>query len=368
MPIPSLMDTSPARTDRLGVLPWRRAASLALVMALAMPSMSYANKWLAWLEELSGPGPFHGWVVTADVACLGSPPNDAESLGLMVVAAVKSVNGTDQKATDEFDKLMASVYQRPSAQLTSAELDLLGSSVFRLTPDLIKSLGTLIAPQVNLVPNAAGAPAGDAGTEPLLGFWAEYEKQQRRFRRCRVDRSNNIVSVQLEFGRYHDDTKDKSYTGETQLTTINAVAYLPVERLVNWNWKRSLSHGGRFIEVGTGVGAYGMSGSSLRDRDLWRGVVPFRVRVIPSEFFYGLYTAQKAGLDVSLNPKTEGNRWRRALQAIEYRFGQDLVLGTLDHRLFGQEGPVTTDQTHEWVRSFGFNFDLGIAFRALIGH
>jgi hypothetical protein len=42
-----------------------------LVVALTLwPTGAYAARgWFAWLEELSGPGPFHGWVLAAPVLC-----------------------------------------------------------------------------------------------------------------------------------------------------------------------------------------------------------------------------------------------------------------------------------------------------------
>lgn len=366
----------------------RRLFIPSLVFAVALnlmnPAPARANKWLAWLEELSGPGPFHGWVVTADVACLGSPPEDVESAALFLSAAVKARNGSDAEAAQAFDAFMTPIYQRQNLQLLPGDLKTLGGLLLNqkmaLPVTFNPAVGIGVANQTTqaaanaaqpnadaqAAANAAGTPEAEAAA---IAFWTEYERQQRRFRRCRVDRSNNIVSIQLEIGRYSDDDRSaQRYEGHTRLTTVNAIAYLPVERLIRWNWRRSLSPGGRFVEVGTGVGAYGLNGSTLRDEDLWRGVVPMRVRIIPSEFVYAMFRPTKPGLDVSLNPKTEANRWRRLLQAVEYRFGQDLVLGTLDRDLYGAEGPVTIDQKHEWVRSYGFNFDLGIAFRALIGH
>jgi hypothetical protein len=46
---------------------WGRLVVLLGVMTL-WPSAAYASFW-AWLEELSGPGPFHGWVVATPVLC-----------------------------------------------------------------------------------------------------------------------------------------------------------------------------------------------------------------------------------------------------------------------------------------------------------
>lgn len=332
---------------------------LALALNLLVPSNAHANKWLAWLEELSGPGPYDGFLITADVACLGSSPSDPEAFGLFLYSVVKVYSRSEQAAIEMFDGFMTRMNSRPDQKLTEAELKL-------FTAGLSGDISTLRAS----IKGTSGETTAGSKPPDFGALWEEYQRQQRRFRKCRVDRSNNLLSVQLEVGRFKDDLKGDRYEGTTNLTSISAIAYLPIERLLVWDWKRPLSRAGRAVELGMGVGAYGLRGSTLRDDDMWRGVVPFRLRVIPSELVYALVKQgrAKAGLNVALNPRTEPNRWRRLLQSFEYRVGRDLVLGTLDSDLFGDAGPTTTDQTHEWVSSHGFNVDLGIAFRALIGH
>lgn len=332
--------------------PLKSTVLCAFIVILLVPTTARANRWLAWLEELSGPGPYDGYLITADVACLGSAPSDTEAGGLAVYSLARLSTRSDAVAVEAFDGVMAELSQ----------------------PGLMEDDMALLAKVLSgdastLTPYIKSRPAATAATPvAATDLWQDYQRQQRRFRRCRVDRSNNLLSVQLEVGRYKDDLKGDRYEGSTSLTTISAIAYLPVERLIRWHWTRPLSRAGRFLELGAGVGAYGLRGTTLRDEDLWRGVIPLRLRVIPSELVYALFKDNKGWLDTSLDPATRANRWRRVLQAFEYRIGQDLVLGTLDRDLFGEAGPQTTDQRREWVRSYGLNVDVGIVFRALIGH
>lgn len=51
---------------------WRLAVLLSTsLLVLGMPSPAHANKWWGWLEELSGPGPFHGTVLLGEIGCSG---------------------------------------------------------------------------------------------------------------------------------------------------------------------------------------------------------------------------------------------------------------------------------------------------------
>lgn len=67
---------------------------VAVLALLLTPAPALANKWLAWLEELSGPGPYDGFQLTADILCAGSKPD--------VVLT---------RAADDDPDLLASVYR-----------------------------------------------------------------------------------------------------------------------------------------------------------------------------------------------------------------------------------------------------------------
>jgi hypothetical protein len=54
---------------------------LAFVLTLLIPTTASANKYLAWLEELSGPGPFKGPTVSFEIRCFSKDPDYAR-LGL----------------------------------------------------------------------------------------------------------------------------------------------------------------------------------------------------------------------------------------------------------------------------------------------
>ena len=48
---------------------WSRLAALVMLVTLWPSAAHAAQGWWAWLEELSGPGPFHGYVLAAPVLC-----------------------------------------------------------------------------------------------------------------------------------------------------------------------------------------------------------------------------------------------------------------------------------------------------------
>ena len=58
----------------------RTARLLVFVLAAALcPAVAQANIW-SWLEELSGPGPFHGGVIWVPVACRDKGPENDQPL------------------------------------------------------------------------------------------------------------------------------------------------------------------------------------------------------------------------------------------------------------------------------------------------
>jgi hypothetical protein len=75
----------------------RRLGFLVIVLAL-WPTGAYAAAgWWAWLEELSGPGPFHGLALGAPVLCTGTsglvlckPGNEVKRLVFVTVSTVSS--------------------------------------------------------------------------------------------------------------------------------------------------------------------------------------------------------------------------------------------------------------------------------------
>src|SRR5688500_4173701 len=48
--------------------------TLTVTLAAASPAAAGIADWLAWIEELSGPGPFHGYTASVDrLACWSEP-------------------------------------------------------------------------------------------------------------------------------------------------------------------------------------------------------------------------------------------------------------------------------------------------------
>ncbi len=359
---------------------------LAAVLLNALtPTNAAALKWLAWLDELSGPGEFDGvGFLAGDVVCIGAPLSPPETLALVaytsaglqvpvqastwraqatifenVIRAIDSEVGATRE--ERLEALLRDIEAAQKALRPYSQRTLL-DAVLALRPERSAHRAALDELTNALDPSRAYDP----------GFWADYEENQRRFRRCRVDRSNNVVSIQLELSWLTDDRlKDETrYTGKTRITTMSAIAYVPVGRLLRWRWSQPVSPLGRSVEIGLGVGAYSVDGTTVRNIDMWRGVIPLRVRIIPSEIIYalkGCACSPVDALNVRLDPTRSGSRWRRFWQAFQYRYGWDMVIGTIDRTLYGELGPQTADERNEWVRSHGWVVDAGMLFRAAAG-
>lgn len=291
----------------------RRALSASIVLfttLLGAPQPAHAMKWLAWLEELSGPGPYeNNWIWTAEVACLGSRP-----------------------------------------ELESIQRAYLNVLARRVTTNTVSPADS--SPDVP----AADAQSSAPGRAELEAF----EKELTKLYRCRPNRSNNIMSVQLEYGSWEDKPRGR-YLNEATLHNISAIAYFPLQRVVMpWRWDKDVPRWSRWVEVGVGVGAYGLTGSAIRDNDLWRGVIPWRVRVIPSEIFYNMREDRARD---AFSPQ----RTRRILQAVQITGGYDWLLGRLDERQFDAPGLQVSEQRRERVRSVGLQIDLGMIAKGAFG-
>ncbi len=54
---------------------WPRVFA-ACILALMIATPAHAIRWLTWIDELSGPGPFDGYVLTGEVLCVGTLTDD----------------------------------------------------------------------------------------------------------------------------------------------------------------------------------------------------------------------------------------------------------------------------------------------------
>lgn len=234
------------------------ALTIGLLLMAARPA-SAGYWWLTWLDELSGPGPYHGPIVSVDVWCFGTET---------------------------------------------------------LTPEDIKI--------------RQGNTNKDIIVRPAF---------------CKADRANTVFGLQLEMGFWDDNPDPARYSGDAHLKSFQLVAYFPVHKIFATDVNRAT----RAIEFGAGLGAYKLTGQTVIEPDYWRGSVPLRVRVMPSELFFGK--------DSKKSPQL-----RRALQAIQVRAGWDFLPGTVSSDSFN--GLPSGKTSNEFVKTVGVQFDLGSLFWA----
>ena len=227
---------------------------IGLLLAGARPA-SAAYWWLTWLDELSGPGPYHGPILPIEVWCFGK----------------KAVTPAD----------FTTMQQQQ------------GTTTVSVPPGV-----------------------------------------------CRADRSNTLFTLQLEMGFWNDNPDPDRYSGDTNLKSFELIAYFPVHRI----FRTEITRVTRATELGAGIGFYKLTGPTVADPDYLRGAIPLRVRLLPTELFYGK--------DSKANPKV-----RRALQAIQVRAGWDFLPGTISSASFN--GLPNGQASNEFVATAGVQFDLG---------
>lgn len=272
---------------------------ITLLFVGLTPSSAHANKWFAWLEELSGPGPFRGNTLRIDVVCSGrTQPNVKTTIDLTIAAALAST------------------------------------------------------------PEAANARAddGQAGKKPDQDEAALNRKLAAALaehRLCQPDRSNVRFSVGYEQG-WWEAKQDARYDGTVRLRTYTAVVFAPVRALFLAEGEKDTSSF-RALEVGLGLSAYRLTGTAVVDRDYWRLAVPLRARVFPSEVLpltSNAYTGKaKTVVRNILRPVT-------LYVGLDYIPGE---LPSSAFRLTDGRPPSSLSQS-EWVPTWGFNIDI-LAFR-----
>jgi hypothetical protein len=235
------------------------AVTVGLILLTARPA-SAGSWWLTWLDELSGPGPYRGPIISIDVWCFGT------------------------------------------RTLTPAEIS---------------------------------TEQGGDSTKNILVKPAF----------CTADRSNTIFGLQLEMGFWNDNPGTR-YVGDTSLKSYQVIAYFPLHRIFSTEVNRAT----RAIEVGAGLGLYQLTGDTVVEPEWWRGSVPIRVRVMPSEFFYSKSSTK--------NPQV-----RRALQGIQFRAGWDFLPGVISSEAF--RGLPPNQVSNEFIKTYGVQFDVGSLFWAV---
>jgi hypothetical protein len=157
---------------------------------------------------------------------------------------------------------------------------------------------------------------------------------------CKADRSNTLVTLQLEIGIWDDDPDPARYTGDTTLKSFELIAYSPVHTL----FRTEINRVTRATDLGAGIGFYKLTGPTVHEPDYVRGAIPLRVRLLPSELFFSENSTTK--------PKV-----RRALQALQFRAGWDFLPGTISSTSFN--GLPSGESSNEFVGTFGVQYDIG---------
>lgn len=387
--------------------PLRLAVVAAFSIVIASPP-AYANKWLAWLEELSGPGAFEGpirWGV--EVGCLTSPVTTVELMALLAATAAEVSGASSDDVSRTYDAVRLEIGEsegsndeakvehllagldalRDPAQTNAQLADAYTKKTGRTTETTKQALTWLL----DVIPvsfdkaTLSGARAQAATALPVAGlpykFVARFRENLSRFSRCAVDRSNNLITIQIEAAWLTDTLKDEradgGYPGYTRATTVSAIGYVPIGRVLPLivgsagRWSREVPAWGRFIELGTGVGTIGLSGTAIEYPDQWRLTLPMRVRVLPSEIFWSLAECgKKPGSHRSSRVPTEASaadKIRRALQSLQYHYGADLIFGRINSGVYSDLGPAAETLSNEIVRSHGVTIDIGTLIRARAG-
>lgn len=400
----------------------RRHLAIIALFLLAAPTPAFANKWLAWLEELSGPGAFEGKLRWAgEVGCLTSPATTEEMVALMA-ATKQQIDAKDNRAVAETYAAIREAIQQSEGRdgdakarsfLTDVHTARLktGSNVEaaqeyrnsasplldpadrtkRAVKLLLDALpeSEALAPSSDQrdkpsrpVPDPASTTPRDPSTDSIRSyeFVATFRENLSRFNRCAVDRSNNLLTIQIEAAWLNDDRLkarrvDGGYPGYTRAVTVSAIGYLPIGRVLplivggSKYWSRDVPPWGRAVELGTGVGTIGLSGTTIEYPDQWRFTIPLRARVLPSEIIWLLAERGKRAphRSVRMPEATRASRVRRMLQSIQYHYGADVIIGRIDNQVYSDVGPKPNTLRNEVVRSRGVTLDIGTLIRARAG-
>jgi hypothetical protein len=123
--------------------------------------------------------------------------------------------------------------------------------------------------------------------------------------------------VVFETARFTGET-NPNFVGAVNITTMQGVVFLHPEGWRNAKEPSALSA----LDVGAGFGLYRFSGAGVisdgkPDGASWRGVIPIRIRLTPSELF-------------ARQLKAKHSRWRNGLAVFSYMIGWDVIPGTFD--------------------------------------
>jgi hypothetical protein len=282
--------------------PARLALGVIVILLVGASPSSAAHKWFAWLEELSGPGPFRGNTLRIDIACSGRLPEGAVE---QVQADV-----TSGKLTTRRDALRKA--QEGAGNTTSGK-------------------------------SAASGTASLPTAEDVLA----------KKRWCDDHRTNVRFSVGYEQG-WWDAAHNSRYDGTVRLRTYTAVLFVPVKAPFLEQGEVDTS-ALRALEVGLGLSAYRLTGTAVVDRDYWRLAVPLRARIFLLDI---LPPPSKP------SPTKVTKVVRTILKPLTLYVGLDYIPGELPSSAFRltDVSPPSRLSQSEWVPTWGINIDV-LAFR-----
>lgn len=118
----------------------------------------------------------------------------------------------------------------------------------------------------------------------------------------------------LETTRFTSET-NPSFVGAVNITTLQGVVFVHPAGFDDDKTSRL-----GFLDLGAGVGLYRFSGAGVisdgkPDGSFWRGTIPLRIRLTPSELFAKELPSAK---------------WRNGLAVFSYMLGWDVLPGTFD--------------------------------------
>jgi hypothetical protein len=291
---------------------WSRVFG-ACILVLTVSAPAYASYWLTWIDELSGPGPFRGYQFNGELLCIGSRPDQA---------TVSRLSADFTNLQTAFDAYQTAADNKGRAQALEDY------------SNRRQELQTLI-----------DGAAKSADTFPL----------------CRFDRENAIAAIVFEYGRFDDNNKkhQDKYTGRTNLSNAQLVAYIPLHRLVPGRHFQP-NPVTRAVEFGAGAGTYHFTGTTVKNTEAWMISVPRRIRIIPVEFWH----RNTADADDS------GTRRRRVLQTFQFKVGFDYIPTKARwNQLFQSTGGgagFDRSKSQELIWTWGLQLDLGQVAWALL--
>jgi hypothetical protein len=124
------------------------------------------------------------------------------------------------------------------------------------------------------------------------------------------------VYVVFETARFTGQT-NPDFVGAINITTLQGVVFVHPAGYLEKNAETSPLNA---LDFGAGFGLYRFSGAGVKsdgqpDGAFWRGAIPLRIRLTPSELFAD---------------RLRGSKWRNGLAVFSYMIGWDVLPGTFD--------------------------------------